>query len=102
MPLLQRIELSEVIARLPSLKPLARAAAPCNESLFIAALGFEDRCTAVATEFKSGAYRAQQALYLEYSTNEDDNNRNRSNLLGTLNVIAKSVAPLPLDGPGAV
>ena len=97
MPRLRKIGLEDVIGRLPEIQPLAASSELKPEALFVCALGFEQRCLSVPKKLASVGYRAEQARYLRYATNQEDNETNLEPLEGLLNNVARSVEPVEAD-----
>jgi len=69
-----------------------------TDDLFLAALGFEDRCLSIPELLAEGRqYSATRAIYFEYSTNQSDNDLNRPRLVKAMDAFAKQVRPMPSD-----
>ena len=100
MPRIHVIELSEVVGSFPEAKTFSGSEARFSKqvSFFICALGFEKRCLAVPGRLAEKKWRAGRCIYLEFSTNRDDNETNRAELLACLNSISDRVDPMEADG----
>jgi hypothetical protein len=97
---LRRIEVTDIIADLPDIQPLdlTHGAAEGGDDLFLVALGFEDRCPWIPELLAEGRrYRTGRAIYLEYGTNQSDNDLNKPRLLKALRSFAKRVRPMLSD-----
>jgi len=96
---LRRVEVIEILRDLPEVLPLDVAPdAARTDDLFLAALGFEDRCLSIPELLAEGRqYSATRAIYFEYSTNQSDNDLNRPRLVKAMESFATQVRPMPSD-----
>jgi len=97
---LREIEVTDVLRELPDVQPLdvAHDTRETNDSLFLAALGFEDRCPWIPELLaEKGEYKTAHAVYFEYATNQSDNEVNKPRLLAAMESFASQVRPLPCD-----
>jgi hypothetical protein len=97
---LRRIELMDILADLPDIDALdvPDDVAGGRDDLFLAALGFEDRCPWIAELLADcREYRAARATYFEYATNQSDNEMNRPRLLKAMEAFASQVRPMQCD-----
>ena len=97
----RRIELSDILGRLPEIRPFHPA---CESSygpdqLFLCALGFEPRCLTVPKLLAENGYRSERVVLFEYDTNVDENERNRQELTKYLSIISDDVRSLALGTP---
>ena len=101
MALARKVELSEVIGRLPDIREFDANDGPVyrSDDLFICALGFEPRCLALPKLLSENDYRSDRVVVLEYDTNIVENEVNRKDLTKHLNVISPNVQPLSLSDP---
>ena len=76
-----RLDIGSIVAELPPPTPIEQARASCD--LFVAALGFEERCSALAARLSSES-RESKALIALYSTNLEDNEKQREPLAKAL------------------
>ncbi|MGO9270591.1 MAG: hypothetical protein ACLQOO_10120 [Terriglobia bacterium] len=99
MARLRMIELAEIMKLLPDAVPFRpeKEMPPEVDEVFICALGFEGRCLAIPSQLAEGKYRANRAVYFEYSTNRDDNTVNRPALEGALGRIARGTQVIQVD-----
>ena len=97
----RRIELSEIIGRLPDIREFNASAGPeyGPDDLFICALGFEPRCLTLPKLLADSGYRSSRVVILEYDTNVEENEVNRQDLAKHLSVISQNVQPLSLSNP---
>ncbi len=97
----RQVELVEILQRLPDIEPLNVKGELLGkeDTLFLCALGFEDRCLSIpeliAAEAKE--YKCTEAIYFEYSTNVNDNGLNKPRLIQALRHFATSVYPMACD-----
>lgn len=94
------IELMEVIPKLPNISPIEieRDFSDKEESLFLCALGFEDRCPFIPKLIDAGGlYRCSEAIYFEYSSNRKDNEINREELVNSLKKFTTLITPIECD-----
>jgi hypothetical protein len=99
---LRKIELPEIMPSLPDIDPLdvSQYLSDREDSLYLCALGFEDRCPWIPELLTaSGSYRAEMAVYFEYSTNSTDNELNQSRLINAMNTFGARVKSLSCDSP---
>jgi len=104
MPQLREISFEEATAGLPTVQSLRAddISAESRDTLFLCALGFEDRCLSVPEFLADSGYRTARAIVFEYPINEQDNERNRSGLVRSLERISSEQIPLqvaPVDFP---
>lgn len=94
--------LSEVIQSLPEIQPFNPAAGDSKKraALFCCALGFEERCLELPAALAEHGFIANHARYFRYSTNLDDNETNRQQLVHHLKAISEDVASLESDESG--
>jgi len=94
-------EISEVVPKLPRFREVAEAGKPPErpDELFIAALGFEDRCLAWPRRLAGASYSARRALYCQYKTNRSDNEVNLPELQESLESVSDEVTSLGADSP---
>jgi len=97
MSRLRKIELADIVERLPSVQPFKDSAVDKPQALFVCALGFEQRCLSVPKKLASIDYRADQAVYLQYATNQKDNEANLEPLRELLGTVAGTVEPVQAD-----
>jgi len=97
---LQETEVGHIVGQLPDVD-LFDSAGEGNErqdDLFLACLGFEDRSLWIPELLAEGdKYKAVQAVYFEYGTNQNDNELNRPRLVQALESFSASVRPMPCD-----
>src|ERR1039458_8920523 len=93
VPRLHKRELAEILHLLPEAKHCRPETEPQgrSESLFLCALGFEERCLTLPARLAASGYRADHAIYLQYETNSGDNESRLPSLLTALNVISDDV-----------
>jgi hypothetical protein len=103
VPRLHKRELAEILHLLPEAKHCRPETEPQgrSESLFLCALGFEERCLTLPARLAASGYRADHAIYLQYETNSGDNESRLPSLLTALNVISDDVQKFRYDEPGA-
>ncbi|MBW1669090.1 MAG: hypothetical protein JRJ66_13785 [Deltaproteobacteria bacterium] len=97
---LRRIEVADILEKLPDIKPLdvRRHMVGKKEELFLAALGFEDRCPWISELLaEEQKYRVTRAIYFEYETNQNDNDMNRPRLVNALESLTTQVRSMPCD-----
>lgn len=69
-----------------------------NDELFICTLGFEDRTTWIPRILaEKTEYKCNMAIYFEYSTNPEDNDINRVDLVDSLHKFSKLTLPMQCD-----
>ncbi len=82
MDQLREVTLEEATRQLPDITALSpdivQGADP--DTVFLCALGFEDRCLSVPQMLADSGYRAKQAIVFEYDTNKGDNETYRRDL----------------------
>lgn len=94
------VELSDVISKLPDISriQMERDFSSLKDDLFLCALGFEDRSISIPrTIAGESEYRCSEAVYFEYSTNLEDNEINRPELLESLKRFSSIVSPMQCD-----
>lgn len=96
---LHRIEVSEALRKLPPIESFdVVAEREKHDDLFLAALGFEERCLWIPELLSQArSYNAHRAIYFEYNTNRDDNEVNRPRLVNALSSFSNNVRPMPLE-----
>jgi hypothetical protein len=98
------VDLPEVISKLPDITPMQIErdfSSGRNDDLFLCALGFEDRCTSIPRMIaENGKYKCHESIHFEYSTNPEDNEINRTELVAALKNFSTLVTPLPCDNEG--
>ena len=96
---LRRIEVADILQDLPEVLPFDAAHdADRTDDLFLAALGFEDRCPWIPELLtEGGKYKATRAIYFEYDTNRNDNELNKPRLIKAMESFATQVRPMPSD-----
>ena len=94
----RRVELSDILGRLPEIQPFHPLSGSSYgpDELFLCALGFEPRCLTIPRLLADNGYRSERAVFFEYDTNVDDNDRNRQELTEYLHTISDSVQSLAL------
>lgn len=99
MPNVYEITLSEVLPKLPDIIQLDKNDFSDREdTLFLCALGFEDRCTHISKFIAENTkYKCKEAIYFEYSTNQEDNKINEDELVNSLNSFSSLVTPIQCD-----
>ena len=100
MAYVHQIDLSEIIIKLPDIKSikLERDFSNVIDSLFLCALGFEDRCSYISQLIADKSnYKCDEAIYFEYSTNREDNEINRERLINSLSKFADLITPIECD-----
>jgi len=100
MAYVYEVELSEVMSKLPeiSLIQTERDFSNLRDDLFLCALGFEDRCTVIPHLIaEKSDYKCTETVYFEYSTNFEDNDINRPELMKSLSKFSDMVAPMQCD-----
>jgi hypothetical protein len=100
MTYVHEIGLSDVISKLPDISPMQieKDFPSLKEDLFLCALGFEDRCTWIPQLIsKKGKYKCGEVIYFEYSTNPEDNEVNRIELVEALRTFSDVVTPMQCD-----
>ena len=100
MAYIHEIELSEVISELPEVSriEMGRDFSNQKDAMFICALGFEDRCPLIPRRIaENTTYKCDEAIYFEYSTNREDNEINREELVESLEDFATLVTPMQCD-----
>lgn len=91
-------DLAEVIGKLPEISPFSPASlAGLQDALFLCALGFEQRCLAIPRGLAAAGYKSSRAVYLQYSTNQDDNAVNLPGLQAALTAIGGRAEPMQVD-----
>lgn len=97
------IELANVLSELPKLEELdvISQIGGIQDDLFICTLGFEPRCLSIPEAFAKSGYRSRYSLYLEYSTNRDENMINLSRLKESLQSISPSLRRFEADAVDA-
>ena len=79
---LREVTIGDVVSALPTVEPLATDASNARQlDLWIATLGFEDRCSAVGDALAREGARAKHVLICRYETNPTDNEVNADALL---------------------
>jgi hypothetical protein len=95
---LHKIEMSEALSDLPSILPFDVTKDARGDDLFLAALGFEERCLWIPELLAQGNnYKTNRAIYFEYTINRNENELNKPRLLSALGGFAHNVRPMPLD-----
>jgi len=97
---LREIEVADVLSALPDVELLdvARDVDHSEDELFLVALGFEDRCPWISELLgEARKYKAAQAAYFEYATNQNDNDLNRGRLVRAISSFAGAVRPMSCD-----
>ena len=61
-----------------------------RDDLFVFALGFEDRCTAVPERLEKSGYICKNAIMLKYDVHEQENDKNREKLRKILENISET------------
>lgn len=100
MVYIHEVKLSELILKLPEIFPInvERDFSNREDALFICALGFEDRCPGIPRIIaENDGYRCDEAIYFEYSTNREDNELNREELVKSLNNFTSLVTSMQCD-----
>ena len=100
MSSIHEIELVEILNKFPEAVKFNEALLPAmgSESIFIAILGFEDRCLSIPEELaKHGNHNAQKAFYFTYTTNSADNTQNKDKLLNALSEISHEYQSVVCD-----
>ncbi|MFX0196437.1 MAG: hypothetical protein ACFFCW_09970 [Candidatus Hodarchaeota archaeon] len=99
MSYVYEVKLSEVISQLPEILPLnVERNFSIKDDMFLCALGFEDRCTQIPRLLaEKSKYKSKEAIFFEYSTNIEDNDINRSELMTFLNSFSELVNPMQCD-----
>ena len=99
----KKVELSEILSRLPEIQPFNPGLKPHYgpDDLFLCALGFEPRCLTLPKLLAENGYRSERVVFFEYDTNSDDNDKNRPELEKHLRSISDNVQSLPLSDPDA-
>jgi len=94
------IDLSESIGHLPDIKPfdLSVMRLRAQSALLLCALGFESRCLTIPRTLAESKWTTSRCIYFEFSTNRDDNEANRAELLSYLSVMSERVEPMEADG----
>jgi hypothetical protein len=90
-------ELQQVVMDLPVITTLESSLAEATSDLFVCALGFEPRCTAVPEALRSAGQRFTECVFICLDTNVAENNRNRESLEEHLRSLGDSVTPLNAD-----
>jgi hypothetical protein len=92
-------QINEIIQRLPDVKAFNSDVSESITSinLFMCALGFEERCLTIPTAMAERTLVADHVVYFEYATNREDNETNRSGLVGQLKQIARDPQPIGAD-----
>ncbi len=73
-------DLGEMIGQLPEISAFnPTSLAGTQNALFLCALGFEQRCLTIPRALATAGYKSSRAVYLQYSTNQDDNAVNLRN-----------------------
>lgn len=96
---IHEIALSEVLLKLPDIRELSEIDFNNRkDTFFLCGLGFEDRCTTIP-EFiaENTDYKCKEAIYFEYSTNQEDNGINEKNLVSLLESFSSLVTPIQCD-----
>lgn len=97
---LRQVELIDVLLQLPQIESLnvERDLPRKEDTLFLCALGFEDRCLSIPELIaKTKEHKCTEALYFEYATNINDNEINKHRLLKALQSFSASVNTMPCD-----
>jgi len=94
---LNQIHINEILPKLPDISQLDTINnSNRSDSLFLCALGFEERCLTIPRNFsESNNYSCNEAIYFEYLTNRDDNEINRGELEDYLLKFSKIKNPIP-------
>jgi len=94
---IKRLGLADIATALPSpLRWDANYHCPGGD-IYICALGFEPRCLAISDQMVNEGTRFASCIYLEYLTNQSDNQRTLPRLRDNLNKISDSVEVLNAD-----
>ncbi|MBT9132441.1 MAG: hypothetical protein DDT32_01196 [Syntrophomonadaceae bacterium] len=96
----RQVELVEIMQQLPDIQPLTvkREFLGKENTLFLCALGFEDRCLSIPELIaKEKGYKCTEAVYFEFATNVNDNEVNKHRLSQALQTFSTSVNPMPCD-----
>ena len=97
-----KVELIEIIPKLPPINPLVipNDFDQQKDDLFLCALGFEDRCLEIPRKLMEMCqYKSVESVVFEYSTNREDNEFNRDELVSILRNFSsdKNVIPFQCD-----
>lgn len=88
-----RLEIGSIVGALPPPVPIGEARPSCD--LFVAALGFEERCSALAGRL-SPESKESRALIALYSTNLEDNEQQREPLSKALADVSRVAQYFPV------
>jgi len=96
---IHEISLSEVLPKLPEITQVSESDFNNREDvLFLCALGFEDRCTTIPKFIAENTkYKCKESIYFEYSTNPEDNEINREDLVSALDRFSSIVNSVQCD-----
>jgi len=97
---LREVQVEDILPELPDVErlDLAHDTAGRKDELFLAALGFEDRCPWIPDLLAdSGTYSAAHGVFFEYATNESDNDLNRPKLVPAMESFCSRVRAMPCD-----
>jgi len=98
---IHEIDLTEIMSRLPDISLIQWEkdfSSEVKDDLFLCALGFEDRTTWIPSIIaEKNEYRCDTVIYFEYSTNPEDNEINRIELIDSLHKFSELVLPMQCD-----
>lgn len=100
MAYIKEVEFPEVIIGLPEIRRIQWEAdfTDKKDDLFICALGFEERCIWIPRLIgEKTRYKSREAICFEYSTNLEDNEINRSELVSSLKKYSDIVTHMQCD-----
>lgn len=97
---IKELELVDVLNDLPNIAPL-----DCEKEFlrkeydfFFCALGFEERCLTIPEQLaNTDDFRCKRTLCFEYITNTEDNDTNKTRLIGSIKKFSDSWLPLQCD-----
>ena len=99
-PYLKRIELVDILGKLPDIKKIEWDKDFINSTcdIFICALGFEDRCLSISKRLAdNGVLKCTNAIIFEYSTNIEDNLVNKPYLITNIQKFCSKYVILKCD-----
>ncbi|MCW4044892.1 MAG: hypothetical protein NWE94_05180 [Candidatus Bathyarchaeota archaeon] len=95
------VDLADIMPQLPEISKIQMErdfSKNTYDDLFLCALGFEDRCPWIPRMIaEKNEYKSDEAIYFEYSTNPEDNEINRTELLLALGKFATLSLPMQCD-----
>jgi hypothetical protein len=97
LPRVRECHLSEVIQDFPEIQPFDTNQVAGGAALFLCVLGFEGRCLEMPTLLAENGFTATAVRYIEYSTNQADNESNRIPLLQQLKRISGDIQSIECD-----